>query len=268
MKFDYHTHHNRCGHATGSIEDYVLSAIEHNLDYIGIADHSPHFYHIEDYPFKHKAMAKSQFPEYVNEVLQLQKKFSKQINVLLGIEADFFPQYIQYYKDELMKYPFDYIIGSVHRVNELSVFNEDRWNNISEMELNSTITQYYKLIEESARCGLFQIIGHMDVMKRTFPSFSATHLDQFDATLQTIANFDLSIEVNTAGGQYKDVGWYPSPEILERVHFYNIIPTFGSDAHTPNRVGDSFEQVKQLLKEIGFKKMAYFIQKERYIYEI
>lgn len=268
MKFDYHTHHSRCGHATGSIEEYILSAIDNQLDFIGISDHSPHFYHKDDYPFKHKAMAKSHFPEYINETLYLKEKYREQITVLLGLECDYFPKHFTTYKQELMNYPFDYLIGSIHRVNGLSVFNENRWRDLSEEDIHHTITQYYELIEQSARCGLFQIIGHMDVMKRVFKDFDTKHISQLDSTLETISKYELSIEINTSGAQYEGVGWYPSTEILERANFYNIIPTFGSDAHSPTRVGESFDQVKQHLKEIGFKEMAYFIQKKRYTISI
>ena len=38
---DYHTHNERCGHATGTIENYILEAIDKNLDEIGITDHFP-----------------------------------------------------------------------------------------------------------------------------------------------------------------------------------------------------------------------------------
>lgn len=264
MKFDYHTHHERCGHAIGSIEEYILSAIENNLEFIGIADHAPHFYHQDDHPYKHKAMAKSQFPEYINEIINLKQKYKDKITVLIGIESDFFLEYIDIYKQELAKYPLDYIIGSVHRVNNMSVFNEERWRNLSQSEIQQTITDYYQLIEASAKCGLFQIIGHMDVMKRTYPDFSTTHIKQLEKTLQVISENELVIEVNTSGAQFKNVGWYPSTEILERANYFGIIPTFGSDAHTPNRVGDSFNEVKVFLKELGFKKMAYFINKKKY----
>jgi histidinol-phosphatase (PHP family) len=39
--------------------------------------------------------------------------------------------------------------------------------------------------------------------------------------------------------------------------------TFGSDSHTPERIGDEFELVKKRLKEIGFSEWAYFVKKER-----
>src|SRR3954447_9824416 len=88
-KFDLHTHHDRCGHARGRIRDYIEAAIEHGLNVIGIADHSPYFSSEEDHPFPHITMPKSMFGEYVNEVLQLKHTYSDKIEVLLGVESDF-----------------------------------------------------------------------------------------------------------------------------------------------------------------------------------
>jgi histidinol-phosphatase (PHP family) len=55
---------------------------------------------------------------------------------------------------------------------------------------------------------------------------------------------------------------YPSDEILERALHHGIKVTFGSDTHTPGRVDEDFEQVRWLLKEIGFTEWAFFRQKE------
>lgn len=88
--FDLHTHHHRCGHALGEIEDYIQAAIEKGMDYIGIADHSPYFYSDEDQLYPGIAMGKSELANYVEEVLALKKKYKQQIHVLLGMESDFF----------------------------------------------------------------------------------------------------------------------------------------------------------------------------------
>ena len=51
----------------------------------------------------------------------------------------------------------------------------------------------------------------------------------------------MAIEINTSG-KTKDVGgWYPADDILERALFHNVAVTFGSDAHTPERIGDEFD---------------------------
>ena len=38
---NYHSHVALCGHAEGTVEDYVLEAIKHNYEEIGISDHAP-----------------------------------------------------------------------------------------------------------------------------------------------------------------------------------------------------------------------------------
>lgn len=89
MKFDLHTHHFRCGHADGTIRDYIEAAIAAGLDVIGISDHSPYFGSPSEQAFPRIAMAKSELVHYVEEVLSLQKEYEGRIDVLLGMESDF-----------------------------------------------------------------------------------------------------------------------------------------------------------------------------------
>ena len=45
-------------------------------------------------------------------------------------------------------------------------------------EKTKTKETYYSLIEQSARSGLFQILGHIDAMKGFYPEFSESKLQQ------------------------------------------------------------------------------------------
>src|SRR4051812_43887710 len=117
--FDLHTHHDRCGHARGKIQHYIDAAIEKGMTVIGISDHSPYFAEEDDRPFPHITMGRSEFSGYVEEVLRLKKEYAGKIDVLLGVESDFFPQHLEIYKSFYDKYPFDYIIGSVHFVEDI-----------------------------------------------------------------------------------------------------------------------------------------------------
>ena len=47
MKTNYHTHTTRCHHATGSDEEFVLSAIKGGYQEIGFSDHTPWKYHTD-----------------------------------------------------------------------------------------------------------------------------------------------------------------------------------------------------------------------------
>lgn len=130
LKFDLHTHHFRCGHADGNIEDYIIAGIDAGLQVIGISDHSPYFYHNEDQPFPGVAMARSDFANYVKEVLRLKEKYSGDIEVLLGMESDFYPEHAEVYRNAFKGIPFDYIIGSVHKLGGVSIFNRKRWSKL------------------------------------------------------------------------------------------------------------------------------------------
>ena len=263
LKFDLHTHHDRCGHAVGTIQDYIEAAIKQGLNVIGIADHSPYFSCEEDQPFPRITMAKSEFSIYVNEVLQLREKYKDKIEVLLGVEVDFFPEYVENYRLHFNNYPFDYIIGSVHHVDGVSIFKKGRWEGLSTQEKIQTKETYYHLIEQSAKSGMYQILGHIDAMKGFYPSFSDIPTQAVEHTIKVIAENDIVIEVNTSG-KTKDVGgWYPSNDILELAKYYGVRITFGSDAHHPNRVGD--EAVRYHLLHMGFKDWVYFKQKKRII---
>ncbi|WP_274363856.1 histidinol-phosphatase [Paenibacillus thermotolerans] len=263
MKFDLHTHHERCGHAKGSIEDYILSAIDKGLSVIGISDHSPFFGHPDDHPFPNIAMAAGEFPFYIEEVLRLKEKYKDRIEVLLGVESDFFPEHLDRYKRIYAKYPFDYIIGSVHQSGGVSIFNKRRWNNLDEREQIAAKETYFEQIAESAKSGMFDILGHIDAMKANYPAFSDLQTDAVEDTLKVIGECDMAIEINTSGKTKEVGGWYPSDSILELALHYNVSVTFGSDAHTLDRVGDEWELVRKRLKEIGFTRWCFFRKRDR-----
>lgn len=262
-RFDLHTHHYRCGHAVGTIEEYIVAAIEADLHVIGISDHMPHVYSEKDQLLPGITMPKSELQSYVAEVLQLKQQYAGKIDVLLGIEADYFAHHKQAYREALQLYPFDYIIGSVHFVEDESIFNEKRWEGLSTVEKTIVTDKYYKTIQGAVKSNMFQVIGHLDAMKANYPEFSSLPTNELDKTLQVIGEYGVSMEVNTSGKTKKVGGWYPSDDILERALFYGVDITFGSDAHDPSRVGDDFTLVEEKLKEIGYRAWCYVKEKKK-----
>jgi len=258
MKFDLHTHHYRCGHADGDIRDYIESAIANGLSVIGISDHMPHLFSPLDHPMPKIAMSRLELEAYVEEVLQLKKEYVGKIDVLLGIESDYFIDHERPYREAIERYPFDYVIGSVHISSGKSIFDRHRWEDLSASVMIEAKKEYYRLIEASARSGMFQILGHIDAMKGYYPAFADIPAENaVNSALQTIGELGLAIEVNTSGGTKLCGGWYPSDAILERALHYGVQISFGSDAHKPSRVGEDFEAVSHTLKDIGFKHWIY-----------
>ncbi|TVX98786.1 histidinol-phosphatase [Cohnella terricola] len=270
MKFDLHTHHDRCGHASDNIKDYIESAIRAGLHVIGISDHSPYFAHEKDHPSPGIAMARSEFPNYVAEVLRLKEEYKDRIEVLLGVESDFYPDQLELYRASYEPYPFDYIIGSVHQTRGVSIFNRNRWKDKGEAAQLDEKKHYYELIRQSANSGLFQVLGHIDAMKGYYPGFAdiAGAEAEIDEALKAVAANDLSIEINTSGKTKDCGGWYPSDAILERALHFGADVTFGSDAHLPGRVGDEWELVRNRLREIGFRRWVFFRQKRKVLVDL
>lgn len=265
MRFDLHTHHERCGHAEGAIADYIEAAIAKGVSVIGISDHSPYFGDPSDRPHPKITMAKSDFANYVNEVLRLKEQYRDRIEVLLGVESDFFPEHADTYRRTYENYPFDYIIGSVHHVDGVSIFNRNRWNKQTAAQRQATKEAYYERIGRSATSRMFDVLGHIDAMKAYYPAFSDIQTEAVERTLKLIGECDIAIEINTSG-KMKDVGgWYPADDILEMARHYGVMATFGSDAHTPERVADDWEEVRQRLKEIGFKEWCFFRRRQRVV---
>ena len=85
MLADYHTHHYRCGHATGQMDDYVEAAIEAGIDEIGLSDHSP-IYHFEGDPHPRPlgAMAQAELPVYIDDLQRVRARFADRISIRIG----------------------------------------------------------------------------------------------------------------------------------------------------------------------------------------
>ena len=262
MRFDLHTHHSRCGHASGSIREYIEAAIKAGLNVIGIADHTPYLGKAEDHPRPDLTMPKSDFENYIKEVLDLKAEYRQEIEVLLGTESDFFAGEVEDYRQHLTAYPFDYVIGSVHLSNGKHLKGRS-WEG---MDLAACIREkeiYYENIQAAASSGLFDSIGHLDVLKKTLVEFSDLPTDIVNETLKVIAANDLVIEVNSSGKFNKCAAWFPDERILKEAFSYGVKLTFGSDSHAPEHVGREFEQVRRSLKEIGYREWAIFRGRKR-----
>lgn len=112
MKTNYHTHTTRCMHATGSDEDYVLSAIKGSYQELGFSDHTPWKYHT-DYVADMR-MLPEELPGYVESLRSLREKYRDQISIKIGLECEYFPTYIHWLKEKIKEYQLDYILFGNH----------------------------------------------------------------------------------------------------------------------------------------------------------
>lgn len=112
MKTNYHTHTARCMHANGSDEDFVLSAIKGGFQLLGFSDHTPWKYRT-DYVADMR-MLPNELPEYVDSISSLRDKYKDQIDIKIGLECEYFPDYMPWLKEQIKKYKLDYVLFGNH----------------------------------------------------------------------------------------------------------------------------------------------------------
>ena len=87
IPFDYHTHHDRCGHALGKMPDYIEAAINLGMTHFGVSDHGPAYWLPGDHDLPGTQMAKSELPHYAREAHVLREQYVGRIDVCVGVEA-------------------------------------------------------------------------------------------------------------------------------------------------------------------------------------
>jgi histidinol-phosphatase (PHP family) len=258
MNVDLHNHTPRCNHAKGSMEEFVLEAIAQKIEVFGFSDHAPLNWD------ESARMGVDEMDSYENEFFALKEKYSDRVKLLLGYEADYLPQKVIY---EVFKRKVDYLIGSVHFIdlwgfdNPESVFNalgEDARDEFDKRGLDEVWRSYFASIADMAASGLFDIVGHCDLIK-IYGHYKGKKPDGavIDA-LKAIKKAGMAIEINFSGWRKPVSEQYPSKEILKLAYDLKIPITFGSDAHAVNHIGYKRGTAYDLARSIGFREAAIF----------
>ncbi|MDQ0050139.1 histidinol-phosphatase (PHP family) [Paenibacillus polymyxa] len=267
MKIDYHTHHARCGHAIGSLEEYVQQGLRLGLDQLGLSDHMP-LLHVKpaDY-YPEMAMSMEELPRYVEECLELKERFKGQIDIRVGLEGDYIEGWEREIEDIITAYPWDYVIGSVHFLGEWDVtdFRQvHHWEGKNVLEVYRT---YYDAVSRAAATGLYDIMGHLDVIKRFGYHPKPEEMEELRvlerSALSAVARSGRAMELNASGLSKPCAEMFPSRRMLEEAFSLGIPLTVGSDAHDPAKLSEHLEKARALLYEVGYRELAVFQHRER-----
>jgi histidinol-phosphatase (PHP family) len=207
-------------------------------------------------------MAKSELEDYVEETLRLKAQYAGQINVRLGLECDYVEGMEDEYRELLARYPFDYLIGSVHWVLNANIFHARRWDGVA--DTLPTFAEYYRLIVKSAQSGLFDIVGHTTALTAFAPKPIAAGIEAMqDAALDAIKESGVAMEVNTSGFRKMTTEPFPTFRMIARAHDLGIPLTFSSDSHRPDDVGYARDRMAVYFGQIGLVELATFEARQR-----
>lgn len=239
------------------VMEFVNAGVKAGMDTIQILDHTHRF--IEFAPMydalkeasneqkewfeKKKLEPLSTYHELISQV----KAMNLPIEVRFGLEVCYAPKDKALIKEVLSKYPYDFVIGSIHSIDALlydmnSFSREILWD---KYDTNTIYQRYYEIMEDMICSDLFTQIGHPDQLKLFHYEPTYDLIPTYQRLAKLAKEHDVYMENNT-GIHYRygheDMG--TNPIFLDILKSNGVKIMTASDAHKPEDVG-------KLIKEIS-----------------
>ena len=304
IEYDVHLHTEFSTDSEEKAETVIEKAIELGLKGICFTDHMDLYFPLEcskksggDFTFD--------LDGYFDKLDYLKRKYMGQIEILCGLEAglrdeiDLREKCFNEYREMVTRYPFDFVIGSTHCLEDIDPYWEEYWYGRTAEE---GLDRYFDAIAQNCTYyDCFDSLGHLDYLVRyvsadaTIKSIKAKGLnnisgkntedvfsnpellkrlygreiynpadfaDRIDYILRKIIEKGSALEINTAGLKYGLGFAHPKREILLRYReLGGELITIGSDAHMAVHLAYDFNTACEMLKDLGFK--YYFVYKDR-----
>lgn len=237
MIANYHTHTYRCGHATGTEREYIERAIESGMKILGFSDHTPKSYS------PYYAMSREGLEDYVKTVRALQKEYEKDIQIYLGLEAEYYPndfaQLLQISKD----YSLDYLILSQHMLTNDPgcAYCGSPTDSVEGLKL------YCDLLIEGMGTGCYTYVGHPDVLY--FTGDTGLYEEQMRRVCKAAHQYRIPLEINHLGLEMERN--YPNERFWKIAGEEKCVAVLGSDAHS----------VEDVFKKHVYEKALRFAEK-------
>jgi histidinol-phosphatase (PHP family) len=257
MLIDLHNHTPLCKHATGEPEEYIQKAIEKGIEVYGFADHAP-----MEFDYKYR-MNFDEMDKYEQKIIFLSQKYDN-IKILLGYEVDFTPVVDK----RVLERKVDYLIGSVHFLDNWGFDNPEFIKEWKNRDVDDIYKEYFSLIEKMANSKMFNIVGHVDLVKVFGHRPKKNIKDIAKNAIKAIKKADMAVEINTAGLRKPVKELYPSDEILQMLLEEKIDITFSSDAHSPDQVGFMLKEAVEKAKKAGFDSAVYFEKRSKRVVKL
>lgn len=256
MRVDLHNHTTLCNHATGTMEEYVLKAIQAKIDIYGFSEHAPMKNFNDGYRLK---LEDKDF--YENSVMDLKNRYKNKIDIILGYEVDFIQG--DYILDEIKTAKIDYLIGSVHYLDKWGFDNPEFIKEYKSRDIDTIWQEYFDAVEAMVKTGYFNIVGHLDLIK-VFKFLPKKDIKSIAIkAIKQIKKSNMTVEINSAGFRKPIEEQYPSKELLELCFEHDIDITFSSDAHSVEQVGFMYNKSIDIAKSVGYTHCVYFKNKEK-----
>ncbi len=268
---DYHMHSSFSTDSTASMESMIQSAIDKNLKGICITEH----YDIDypNYNGESSPMFLVDFEAYLSKYQELAAKYQGKLDFAFGLELGLQPHLANTYYDCLRKYPFDFIIGSIHTCNGHDPYYPEFY--FKDIEEEEAYRNYFKFILDNLSVyDGFDSLGHLDYVVRYGPNKDKFYTyekykDLLDPILMKLVSMGKAIECNAGALSRGLKTTNPNSTILRRYReLGGELVTIGSDAHKPEAIGADFDFARAILLESGFKHYATFRERKPQVHKL
>ena len=273
MRADYHVHTEFSDDSDYEMEEVVKDAIRIGLDEICFTDHV-------DYGIKkdwdepgemiyrkggagepdEMPLANVHYPIYYETIREMQALYGDRIRLKLGLEFGMQAHTIEKYEKLFARFPFDFIILSVHEIEDKEFWTQEFQQDRTQLEYNERY--YEELLYLVQNYHNYSVLGHMDLITRydnagVYPFEKLRPI--LTKILRTVIDDGKGIEVNTSSHRYGLADLTPSRDILKLYwELGGRILTIGSDSHKPEQLGAFIDETKVELKKLGFKEFCTF----------
>ena len=264
MLADYHVHTEFSDDSTYPMEAVVKDAIGLGLDEICVTDHVDYGIKADwdsgqEILYRHgEPMANVDYPRYAEEIERMRELYGDQLTVRMGMEFGVQVHTIPRFEALFRRYPFDFIILSIHQVEDKEFWTQDFQKGRTQREYNE---RYYEEMLRVVRVYKnYSVLGHMDMIKR----YDKAGIYPFEEVrpmvaeiLKTVISDGKGVELNTSSHRYGLTDSMPSAALLRLYKdLGGSIVTIGSDSHAPAHLGTCLEEAKTQLRELGFRRFC------------
>lgn len=257
LPLDAHLHTDLSPDSGVPIDAYAAAALERGIREIAITDHV-------DFEPGAPAFGYASFEDRERIVRDAAERWGPQgVLIRFGVELTYDRAWEPDIRDHLRRYAYDFTIGSVHdRVDSpYSPRRVGAW--VAGRSLRDVLAPNFDEVVAAARSGLFDAIGHIDVVKRYLypyvtPSDFEAAPELYEPILRALVDTGTALEVNTSGLRYSIASPFPHPAIVARFReLGGRAVTVGSDAHRAEQFAWGLADGYSIAAEAGFSDLTF-----------
>lgn len=268
MFADYHVHTEFSNDSDYPMEQVVKDAIAMRMDEICFTDHVDYGVK-DDWDCGHairydrgEPLINVNYPKYAASIQRLREQYGTQITLRMGMEFGMQVHTIPQFEALFHRYPFDFILLSVHQADDKEFWSQDFQKGKSQQEYNERY--YQELLAVVREYHNYSVLGHLDLIVR-YDQCGIYPFENVKPVVSQILEAAIAdgkgIEFNTSCHRYGLSDTTPSVEILRLYRSMGgEIITIGSDSHAPAHLGSYIREAKQLLKSLGYRYFCTYEQ--------